>query len=258
MEAISVSQLNLYRACSLKYKFQYIDRLPKPFKPAGLAFGSAIHAAIEWLYKERLQEREATPEDLVKMFSAEWYSQKLGAEIRMKDGDSEEELTEQAKTLLALYQEHGPKNATHVEFPFKVSLVDFSTGEVLDAPLVGYIDLIENNETVDDVKVTARSMDFDSLDTQFQFLAYDYAFFALFKRRPASIKLVNLIKTKNPKMETKELERPERDHRWFFHTAKESIKAIREGVFFPNPSFRCKECEYATQCSVWPTLSEAD
>ncbi len=252
MEAISVSQLNLYRACSLKYKFHYVDRLPKPFKPAGLAFGSAMHAGIEWLYKERLQEREPTLEELVKMFSAEWYSQKLGGEVRVKDGESEQELTEQARVLLALYQERGPKSATHVEFPFKVSLVDFSTGEVLDAPLIGYIDLIENNETVDDVKVTARSMDLDSLDTQFQFLAYDYAFFVLYKTRPKAIKLINLIKTKKPKIETMELARPDRDHRWFFHTAKEAMRGIKERVFFPNPSFRCKECEYQEQCGAWP------
>ena len=49
IEHLSKSQISLYMDCSLKYKFQYIDNLPKPFKPAGLAFGTSIHSALEWL-----------------------------------------------------------------------------------------------------------------------------------------------------------------------------------------------------------------
>ena len=49
-EAISVSQINLYRTCSLKYRFQYIDQLPRLVRAAGLVFGSAVHKALEWFY----------------------------------------------------------------------------------------------------------------------------------------------------------------------------------------------------------------
>ena len=252
MDAISVSQLNLYRACSLKYRFQYIDKIPKLFKSSGLAFGSAMHSAIEWLHKERLEGRDITVDELVKMFAADWYSQKLGIEIRIKDGESEDELAQRAKTLLGLYYEKGPKNATHTELPFRVSLVDVSTGEVLDVPLIGYIDLVEGDEILDEIKTSASAMDIESLDTQFQLLAYAYAFEVTFKRSPKAIKLIDLVKTKKPRIEITEVEKLGRAQRWFFHTTKEAIRGIREGVFFPNPSFRCKECEYQKQCGAWP------
>jgi integrase len=56
-EAISISQINLYLTCSLKYRFQYIDRLPRLVQSAGLVFGSAMHKALEWLHKERRNGR---------------------------------------------------------------------------------------------------------------------------------------------------------------------------------------------------------
>jgi hypothetical protein len=46
-DTISVSQINLYRTCSLKYRFQYIDQLPRLVRAAGLVFGSAVHKALE-------------------------------------------------------------------------------------------------------------------------------------------------------------------------------------------------------------------
>ena len=43
-ETTSISQINLYRTCSLKYRFQYLDQLPKLTRPAALVFGSAVPA----------------------------------------------------------------------------------------------------------------------------------------------------------------------------------------------------------------------
>ena len=54
MDHLSCSQMNLYLQCPPKYKFLYIDGLPKPFKPSGLAFGGSIHAALAWLHKQRM------------------------------------------------------------------------------------------------------------------------------------------------------------------------------------------------------------
>lgn len=46
----SYSRMDMYRQCPLKYKFRYVDRIKE--KPKGFFFfGSAIHAALEFLYK---------------------------------------------------------------------------------------------------------------------------------------------------------------------------------------------------------------
>ena len=46
---ISYSKLSTFSQCPLKYRFQYIDKLPTKPAPA-LFFGSTIHACLEWLH----------------------------------------------------------------------------------------------------------------------------------------------------------------------------------------------------------------
>ncbi len=36
---ISVSQVNAYLGCPLKYRFQYVDKIPRPWRVAAMAFG---------------------------------------------------------------------------------------------------------------------------------------------------------------------------------------------------------------------------
>src|SRR5215467_2231944 len=91
-EAISVSQINLYRTCSLKYRFQYIDQLPRLVRAAGLVFGSAVHKALEWLHKARKPGPQPRFEDLLRVFEADWHAQCLDGEIRFAEDTSREAL----------------------------------------------------------------------------------------------------------------------------------------------------------------------
>jgi len=52
---ISYSQIFTYLACSLKYKFQYVEQRPHERVSIALMFGGAIHSAIERYYR-RLKE----------------------------------------------------------------------------------------------------------------------------------------------------------------------------------------------------------
>ena len=47
---ISYSQIFTYLACSLKYKFQYVEQRPHERVGIALPLGSAIHSAIERYY----------------------------------------------------------------------------------------------------------------------------------------------------------------------------------------------------------------
>ena len=74
-ESLSPSQINLYLTCSLKYRFQYIDRLPKLTHSANLVFGGAIHAALEWLHKERKKGKPPPLDEILRVFEADWNAQ---------------------------------------------------------------------------------------------------------------------------------------------------------------------------------------
>lgn len=51
---VSYSQLFTYSACSLKYKFQYVEQRQPERLSANLPFGKAIHAALEIFYREMM------------------------------------------------------------------------------------------------------------------------------------------------------------------------------------------------------------
>ena len=129
MESISISRVQSYLACPLKYKFEHVDQIPKPFRAAALAFGGSVHAAIEWFHKERIEGREPSVETAISQFDADWYAQNLEP-LAFGDWDSKESLAEKGRELVRLYLGQMSTTPEAVEAPFEVELYDPVTGEV--------------------------------------------------------------------------------------------------------------------------------
>lgn len=77
MEIISLSKVQAYLLCPLKYRFQYPDKIPRPFRVSALAFGTSVHAAIEWFHRERIAGRTPDAAAVESIFSADWFAQNL-------------------------------------------------------------------------------------------------------------------------------------------------------------------------------------
>ncbi len=248
---ISVSQINLYLLCPRKYSFTYIEKLERPFKPVGFAFGSAIHSSIEWLNRERKAGRMPTVQELWRIFQADWYSQKVET-LLLKGVNDEADLFRQGRELLALYYEEASKRKPpqSVELPFKVDLIDLETGEALDLPLEGAIDRVETGDTVVETKTTTRGFSPIQLAQHLQLSAYGYAYERLYKRKP-NLVLESLVKGKKPRLERTEVSRQKQDYVRFFHIAKGATKAIRSGNFHPIPGWQCADCEFFEACQKW-------
>jgi len=251
MEYLSNSQINLYSQCSLKYKFQYVDLLPKPFKPSGLALGSTTHSALSWLNKERMNGNNVTLERLYKIFDADWYSQKVDTEIRYKDGEEEMKLAILGKEMLSLYFPKPYKAVKGAEVPFVVPLVNPQTGQGLGIDLEGVIDLVEVDDTITEFKTSAQLIDPKEVNSNLQLTIYSYAFEILAHKPPKLLRVVNFVKTKKPKMITIETKRCKADYQRFFSLASQVLKGIQNRIFFPRTGFWCKDCEYAEPCQTW-------
>lgn len=251
MEYLSNSQINLYLQCSLKYRFQYVDLLPKPFKPSGLALGSAIHSALCWLNRERMNGNNVTLEKLCKIFEADWYSQKVETEIRYKDGEDEMKLSVMGKEMLSLYFSRPYKRVMGAEVPFVVPLINPQTGRGAGIDLEGVIDLIEEDDTIVEFKTSAQLIDQKEAENYLQLTIYSYAFEMLTQKRPKALKIVNFVKTKRPKIVVLESGRGERDYLRLFFLAEQVLKGIQSQLFFPRTGFWCKDCEYGEQCREW-------
>lgn len=237
--------------CSLKYKFIYIDQKPRLFKSSGLAFGSAVHSAVEWFNKRRMQNEETSIDQLLDIFEADWTSLNCD-QISDKNGDNQESLFLTVQSLLRLYYDktNGEK-VIAVEYPFEVPLINDKTGETLDLPLVGIFDLVESGPTIADLKTAGRKMIYEDVDIHLQITAYSYAYWMKNNKLP-DLRLDVLLKYKtNPKFEPMPTTRTHKDHRVFFNIAKQVICEIQNQVFFPNPGWLCSDCEYRQECWVF-------
>src|SRR2546428_10598118 len=125
---LSVSQINAYLACPLKYRFQYVDQIPKPWRAAALAFGSSVHAAVEWFHKQRQFGKTPDVTEGLKIFDGDWYAQNMEPLV-FSDRESQDGLLQKRREMLQLYvieQPEWPIPAA-VEQSFEVDLHDPET-----------------------------------------------------------------------------------------------------------------------------------
>lgn len=247
---ISASQITSYLLCSLKYKFHYIDKIPRPWKSIALAFGSAIHSALEAWQLSRLAGDEISEEEVRRTFMADWEAE-LSGDVRVKDDDEPAVLVERGQALIKLAMDtlrHDPPQA--VELPFLVDLFVPDNGGVLPVKLRGVFDLLLAGDRLVEMKTAAKRYDQTTVDRNLQLSAYHYAYTELTGRSP-EIHVVTLLKTKTPKVETFKTTRSPSHTAWFLHLVREIHAGISNNLFFPNPSWPCSDCEYAENCREW-------
>mgnify|MGYP001574401924 CR=1 FL=1 len=259
LRVLSVSQVNAYLGCPLKYRFQYIDKIPRPWRPAALAFGTSVHAAVEWFHKERLAGRTPDIEAVLKVFDADWYAQNVEPLV-FSDRESKDALAEKARGMLRLYVEsvNGAKPVA-VEQWFELDLSDPQTGEVLDVRLRGVIDLVEEGDVLVDLKTAGRTLESGGLERHLQLSTYALAHLLLRGVIP-KLRLDMLMKTAKPRLERHETTRSVEDLSWTAQLIREVSLAIETEHFYPNPSWRCSECEYFAHCQrgrgTWPSSAQ--
>lgn len=247
---LSVSQVNAYLGCPLKYRFQYVDKIPRPWRVAAMAFGSSVHAAVEWFHKERLGGRRPELTAVLKVFDADWYAQNVEPLV-FSERESNDSLAEKGRQMLQLYVESANgMNPVAVEQPFELDLADPETGELLDVRLRGIIDLVEEGETLVDLKTAGRTLEQGGLERHLQLSTYALAF-SLIRGVIPKLRLDLLLKTAKPRLERHNTTRTLADLSWTAQLIREVALAIKNEHFFPNPSWRCTECEYFAHCQKW-------
>jgi len=247
-EYLSVSQLNTFLACPARYRFRYVDQVPPAFKSGALALGSAVHSALDWLHRAWKGPGRPTEDQLLRIFAADLATQvRDGVPLR---GDADA-LRTQGERLLEVYlRETLPKAVLAVELPFEVPIVDPRTGTELPAPLRGYVDLVEADGTLVEIKTAARKPDRVAVQLHLQLSAYSYAMTRIYRERPQA-RLDCLLKTKEPRLERIPAERTVADDGRLFTLASTVLGAIEAGSFFPNPGWMYRDCEFRRVCPVW-------
>lgn len=154
--------------------------------------------------------------------------------------------------MIRVYVEQAQTSAVPVavEERFSVELVDVESWEELGVALHGVIDLVESDGTVVDLKTVGRAFDIVGLERHLQLSIYALAMFARDRTIP-KLRIDALLKTKVPRLERYESVRTSADLAWTARLIDGVVRSIDSGQFFPNPSWRCTECEYYAQCVAW-------
>ena len=256
---LSISQVNAYLGCPLKYRFQYVDQIPRPWRVAAMAFGTSVHAAVEWFHKERMSGGSPELPEVLKVFDADWYAQNTEPLV-FSERESKDSLAEKGRAMIQLYVEstNGTK-AVAVEQAWELDLADPETGELLDVRLRGIIDLVEEGDVLVDLKTAGRTLESGGLERHLQLSTYALAYLLIHGSIP-KLRLDMLLKTAKPRLERHETTRSLDDLVWTARLIREVALAIETEHFFPNPSWRCTECEYFAHCQqwrgTWPVQSE--
>lgn len=250
-DAISISQINQYLMCPRKYSFRYVYGYEPEFRPAALAFGTSVHAAIAW-FNQALKDGETpSPETMIDVFEADWEASQADP-IRFKDDGEAKKLLQQGSTLLALYAGRmSDLEPRAVEQRFEVPLTNPATGELLSSvPMIGYIDCLDVHGVLYEFKTSARAFDDLTARKQLQLTAYTYAL-RMQDQLPRKLVILALLKQKRPRIQVVFTERDPEDEYWFVTLAVEVIEAIDAMVFPPNPNqvWLCAGCEYRQRCS---------
>jgi CRISPR/Cas system-associated exonuclease Cas4 (RecB family) len=260
-EALSASAIQLYLTCSLKYRFQYFDRLPRLTLSENQAFGTAMHAALNWLHRERKRGRIAPLAEVLQVFEADWYAQTEVEGSLKVEFDSPADaalLVHKGKELLTQYYHLPPSPVRDSELRFSLPLVNPVTGEVLDVPIRGVIDLVQVDDVIVEFKAPQKAPPLNALPDDIQVTTYAYAYEKLFGKLPREIRKVSLVRTKNPRIEPQITGRDAHDFERLFHLGREVVKGVRAGVFLPSRGcWLCNDCEYRQDCDEWTGIEEA-
>ena len=254
---ISYSAINTYLKCPLQYFFRYVAGEEPKFVPSALAFGKAIHAAIEqhcW----RVLAGVGPPEvdELLAAYDRAWKTDD-SARVRFGRGESERSLRDLARRMLTAFHEspHAQPGGTilAIEEEFRAPVIP-------DCPdLFGRIDLVTVERGVlriTDYK-TARSRwsRANIQESAPQLLLYAELLRPLADElgiNELQLEWVVLTKSSKPVVESHTLTPDPRQLLRAKAMVRRAWHAIRSGHFYPSPSARnCSTCPFWTPCQEW-------
>lgn len=164
---LSYSRLSRFEQCPLSFKFHYVDRLPaEPGMP--LRFGKVVHAALERLLREVIEQEKTGPVDderAVTLFSEAWAAEQLAGVHEFGEGIA---------MLRAFVRAQGVvdhRDVLAVEKEFRLSAGPFS--------VLGFIDRVDriDDETIEvtDYKTNRQLFTREEVDTSLQLSLYEIA-----------------------------------------------------------------------------------
>jgi putative RecB family exonuclease len=252
---LSASSIGDYIDCGLLYKLSRIDKIRPEFESDAMELGSAIHMTLAEFYEAKMTGEKLPLKEIQESFEGFWRElAEDNSKIHYAEGKDFETLLREGKELFIPWYNKLSENefkVIGVEEPFILTLRE------LAIPIIGYIDLIEEDESgtviITDHKASGRSYSNDETDKNLQLTLYQIAVKANgFGDREILLKFDCLIKTKTPKFEQFWTSRTEIVEKRAIKKIWEVWQGIYKEVFIPNDGhWKCKNCGFKKHCDTF-------
>ncbi len=269
---LSPTKLRTYATCPLQYRHRYIDQWRSPYTPASLR-GDAVHQTLEANFvRKKRDRRDLEPAEALEIFDDAWRRQAPAEAEAETEADAagafavdewDAAYAEGTRLLEHYLATEAPRIVPHlVEHRFRFSLPGVAV------PVVGTVDLIDQNGVVIDHKTAREPFDpnYPATDMQLVCYAIAYATFRAGSRlRPGmlpspyfipEVRVDVLVATDPPSVQRLTAKYRAEDLEAFAERAgviAAGIEAERFDAFWkapgqPRDPAVCGRCGYATRC----------
>ncbi|EKE18664.1 MAG: hypothetical protein ACD_9C00266G0003 [uncultured bacterium] len=243
---LSYSALETFQNCSLKYKFQNIDKIKEP-KSKEAVFGTLIHGTLKFIHTPSLLPPKL--EDALDYFSRNWNSDVFENELEERSAFS---------MGVAMIQEYYKKNnlsdfnIVDLESRFAIEIKNPKNGDNhIVSGIIDRIDKTENGYEIIDYKTTKKMPSQDKVDNDLQLSVYLNAFLARYPKEVANLEKITVslyyLKHGVKLSSTRTLEQLKTAKQLFLDV----IEQIEKGEFEPNITPLCDWCGFQKFCPMW-------
>lgn len=248
----SYSSLNqILNICSLQYYFEKIEKLPRPFTPVSLVFGSAFHRVMEYIALNRMDGKLPAAAETRDLFHDLWEREQQEGPPLEETEDDPSALAEQGAGLVEAYlnQIDPEERVLNISQTFAVPVGNS------DRPLIGEIDCVVENAgevTLIDWKTSARRWPKDQADKSLQPTIYLYAHNQIQPGCTNKFRFDVAVKNKSPVIERNYTTRQPDDYLRLERLVEKAEEIVQHELFYPSDqSFACAGCQFQEPCRAW-------
>jgi len=221
-EVLSPSQVRCFMDCQVRWWFKYVLRCADP-ATGKMALGRAVHAALTQNFAQKVETQEDLPvTGVVALFRDAWAHEREQTEFR--DDEDAAELGACGEVLVSKYMDEAAPLIEPAAVEMRVE------GTIGGIRVQGWIDLMDVNGRIIDLKTAARKPSGIESDYKFQIATYAQ----LTPGATGEARLDTLVKTKTPALVMQNFRVTEQDvlgTTKLYPLAQQSMKSDR---FMPN------------------------
>jgi RecB family exonuclease len=236
---LSPSSVNQFNDCEARWFYRKVLELPET-RGAALGLGAAIHQAITENFRQKLETKRDLPTEGVSALFLDAMNRQLD-EITLAKDESADELKQCGEVMTRVYMDQIAPRIQPAAVEKHVS------GLIGNVPVQGYIDLLDVNGDVIDLKTASKKP--SGINAGYRVQVATYAM--LEPTASGRARLDTLTKTRTIQTHEQSLQVGEADRKYTERLYSITQEKMRSGLFSPNRSSHLcsrKYCSYADRC----------